>query len=285
MSKSQNLLRTEPVPDQTVPTMEPSQNGPIIKLHWLNGSRAQSILWLLEELEVPYELEIYHRGPDMLAPPELTKIHPLGKSPVITIETPGSGKAPIVLAETGFITQYMTEHFGNDKTLVPKRWKEGSEGLIGGETEEYMRCQHLLHYVEGSFMPYMLMNLVLNGIRGPRVPFLVRPITNAVANKVTDFLILPNMKKHFAFLEKQLETSGGDYLCGPNLTAGDVALSFVILVNKPAYPKLGNWKPEQEYPRVWAYMSRLETSPGWLRSIEKIKSIEGSFALYRGAKE
>ncbi|KAI6278887.1 hypothetical protein MCOR07_010457 [Pyricularia oryzae] len=93
------------------------------------------------------------------------------------------------------------------------------------------------------------------------------------------------MKKHFAFLEKQLETSGGDYLCGPNLTAGDVALSFVILVNKPAYPKLGNWKPEQEYPRVWAYMSRLETSPGWLRSIEKIKSIEGSFALYRGAKE
>ena len=135
-----------------------------VKLHWLNGSRAQSILWLLEQLEIPYDLEIYHRQKNMLAPPELKKIHPLGKSPAITITAPGATE-PVVLAETAFIVQYLCDHFPKGKTLVPPRWKDGQEGKVGGETEAWMRYQYLLYYIEGSFMFTMVLNFVLSGMQ------------------------------------------------------------------------------------------------------------------------
>lgn len=112
-------------------------------------------------LQVPYELEVYHRDKNKLAPPELTKIHPLGKSPVVTVTPPGGGE-PIVLAETAFIVQYLSEHFGNG-SLVPKRWKDGQEGKIGGETEEWKRYQYIMYYAEGSFMSMMLMYFIFDG--------------------------------------------------------------------------------------------------------------------------
>ena len=128
----------------------------------LDGSRAQNILWLLEELEVPYELEIHHRNSLGLAPPELAKIHPLGKAPILTI-TPPEGSEAVVLAEGPFIAEYVTEHWGKDKNLVPKQWKDGQEGKILGETEEWLRFKYLLYFVEGTLFPYLLMFLILNG--------------------------------------------------------------------------------------------------------------------------
>lgn len=89
-------------------------------------------------------------------------MHPLGKSPVIEITSPGVPE-PIKLAESGFITQYLVEHFPKGHELVPQRWKEGQENRIGGETESWMRYQYLLHYVEGSLLPTLLMALVLGG--------------------------------------------------------------------------------------------------------------------------
>ncbi|KAK7711470.1 bifunctional glutathione transferase/peroxidase [Diaporthe eres] len=102
---------------------------------------------------------------NMLAPPELEKVHPLGKSPVITVTAPGSSE-PVVLAESGFIFQYLCDHFAQGKTIVPKRWKEGQEGKVLGETEAWMRYSYLLHYAEGSFMPNLVMYLVLSGMSG-----------------------------------------------------------------------------------------------------------------------
>lgn len=128
----------------------------------LNGSRAQAIVWLLEELQVPYDVEIYHRQANKLAPPELVKVHPLGKSPVITITAPGSPE-PVVLAESGFIFQYLTEHFTEARNLAPKRWKDGQEGKVLGETEAWMRYQYFLHYSEGSFMPNLVHHLIFSG--------------------------------------------------------------------------------------------------------------------------
>ena len=102
----------------------------------LNKSRSQRILWLLEECKVKYELKIYHRQPSGLAPPELKMIHPLGKSPLIAIEAEGVAK-PLVLAESGLIVEYLVDHYGPH--LIPKKWKEGMEGKVGGETEEWLR--------------------------------------------------------------------------------------------------------------------------------------------------
>ena len=122
-------------------------NSPNITLHWLEKSRSQRILWLLEELGVSYEVKTYKRDPKtMRAPPELKTVHPLGKSPVITI-------GDRVMAESGFIAEYLCEHFaGPSSTLIPSKWKEGCEGQVNGETEAWMRYRYYMHYCEGSFM-------------------------------------------------------------------------------------------------------------------------------------
>jgi glutathione S-transferase len=130
--------------------------------HRLEHSRAQRILWLLEELHLTYELKTFKRGADMLAPKELKDIHPLGKSPLLSIETPGSPK-PLVLAESGLIMEYLCDHFGGDRlNLIPKRYVAGKAEQVGGETEEWMRYRYYMHYTEGSFMPFLVMQLVMD---------------------------------------------------------------------------------------------------------------------------
>ena len=84
---------------------------PII-VYWLRESRADRILLLLEELELPYTIQIFERGPDKLAPPEMKKLHPLGKSPMIK-------DGDKVVAESGFIIDYLIEKYGKDKNLKP----------------------------------------------------------------------------------------------------------------------------------------------------------------------
>lgn len=101
----------------------------------------------------------------MLAPPELEKIHPLGKSPVIGVWPPGApaGSEPaVVVAESGNICEYLVDHFGKGTTLEPPRWKEGQEGKVGGETEAYLRYRYYMHYAEGTLMPNLVMGLVIS---------------------------------------------------------------------------------------------------------------------------
>ncbi|KAI0023136.1 glutathione S-transferase [Xylariomycetidae sp. FL0641] len=251
-----------------------------VKLYWLEQSRAQNILWLLEELQIPYELETFHRA-KMLAPPELQKVHPLGKSPVVEI-TPAGAAEPIVLAESGFIVQYLSEHFGLATTMLPKRWKDGQEGKVGGETEEYLRWQYILHFVEGTIMSRAMMAIVLLAIKGPDVPFFIRPVTALVSNQVMGVLIAPALKAQFAFLEKQLETSSGDYICGKDLTSADVLLSFVLISLKgrmSEFGKFGEGGPQAAYPKLYAYIDRLQELPGYKRSVQKIKDIDPSFKI------
>lgn len=198
----------------------------------LEKSRAQNILWLLEELKIDYDIETFHRGSDMLAPPELKKIHPLGKSPLVSITPPGPSSEPIVLAESGFITQYLSEHFGKETTMVPKRWKDGQEGKVGGETEEWLRWQYMLHFVEGTFLSTLLRGVVIGMLKSKNVPFFIRPVTSMVANQILSSFIQPNLQRQLAFLEQQLETSGGDFLCGKNLSSADVLISFGLISAK-----------------------------------------------------
>lgn len=253
-----------------------------VTLYWLERSRAQNILWLLEELNIDYGIETFRRGSDMLAPPELKKIHPLGKSPLVSIVPPGSSSEPIVLAESGFITQYLSEHFGQDTTMAPKRWKDGQEGKVGGETEEWLRWQYLLHFVEGTFMSTLMMAVVIGMLKTNKVPFFIRPVTSIVANQVLSSFVLPNLKGQLALLEKQLETSDGEFLCGKNLTSADVLISFGLVSVKEKVAEFGSWPaggPRTVYPKLYAYIERLESEPGYKRSVEKIKQIDSSLGV------
>lgn len=95
----------------------------------------------------------------MRAPASLKQIHPLGKSPVLGVQAPGQA-SPTIIAESGAIFEYLTDHWGAH--LVPKRWQEGKEGKVGGETEAWMRYRQLMHYAEGSLMPPMIVGLIVD---------------------------------------------------------------------------------------------------------------------------
>lgn len=131
----------------------------LTSLSRLEQSRAQRIVWLLEECKVPYEIKTYKRI-NRLAPPELKKIHPMGKSPVVTVEVPGKAE-PLVLAESSAICEFMAEHFATH--LIPTKWQAGKEGQVGGETEAFLRYRMLMHYAEGSLMSALLLRYLING--------------------------------------------------------------------------------------------------------------------------
>lgn len=86
-------------------------------------------------------------------------MHALGKSPVISVTPPGSTQ-PVVIAESAFIIEYLLDHFAGESTLLPKRYKEGQEGKVGGETESWMRFRYFMHYAEGSLMSLLIVGLV-----------------------------------------------------------------------------------------------------------------------------
>lgn len=146
-------------------------------MHRLEASRAHRILWLLEELQVPYELKTYRRLKSMLADPKLKEVHPLGKSPLMEIESPATSK-PLVLAESGAIVEYLQDHFG--KWLIPERYQVGKEDQIGGETDSWLRYRFYMHYAEGSLMPLNLILLFAQSERRPVLPFIDEPLLSSM---------------------------------------------------------------------------------------------------------
>ncbi|KAL4806721.1 glutathione S-transferase [Aspergillus unguis] len=243
-----------------------------VTLHWLDKSRSQRILWLLEELNVPYEVKTYKRGKDMLAPKELRDIHPLGKSPVITVEGPGTTK-PIVIAESGFIIEYLCDHFGGDR-LIPEKWAQGKEGLVGGESEEWLRYRYYMHFSEGSLMPFLVFKLVCDAVRNPPgVPFFIKPIPRIVAGQIEQQFVEPNLQRTFDFLEDQLKNApgGGPFFCGTKLTAVDIMMSFPLIAANTRLPL------KDQYPHLGKYVQELEKQEGYKRAVAKIEQVDGKF--------
>jgi len=164
-----------------------------ITVHHLENSRSQRILWLLEELHLDYEVRRYARDPKtMLAPPDLKRVHPLGKSPLL--EDDG-----LIVAETGAIVEY----------LVAK-----ADGRLGAPAhrDDALRYRHFLHYAEGSLMPPLLVLLVL-----ARVPLL---------GKTARKRFLPMATVHLDYVEDQLNQR--PWFAGDDFTAADVMMSFPL---------------------------------------------------------
>ena len=165
----------------------------MIIVHHLQNSRSQRILWLLEELELPYDVRRYERDPKtMLAPPELKNVHPLGKSPVIE----DGGR---VVAETGAIVEYLVEK---------------AEGRLGPppNREAVLRYRHFLHYAEGSMMPPLLALLVVG-----RLGMLGKPAKAPVQAMLDG---------HLDWLEGEIATR--DWFAGDEFTAADIMMSFPL---------------------------------------------------------
>jgi glutathione S-transferase len=86
-------------------------------------------------------------------------VHALGKSPVLSVTAPGASEA-VVIAESANIIEYVLDHWGKESSILPKRYREGQEGKVGGETEEWLRYRYFMHYAEGSLMTLMLLSVV-----------------------------------------------------------------------------------------------------------------------------
>lgn len=215
----------------------------MITVHHLNNSRSQRVLWLLEELGVPYEVKRYERDrKTMLAPPELKAVHPLGKSPVIT-------DGEVTVAESGAIIEYLVGRYGNGQ-LVP------AEG-----TPEKRRYTYWLHYAEGSVMPYLVMKLVMSRVPSQPMPFFVRPIARMIAEAVQHGFIDPNLNSHFAFIEQAL--AGSEWFAGDQFTAADIQMSF------PAEAAAARGGALEQQPRLKGFLERIHARPAYRRALER----------------
>jgi glutathione S-transferase len=213
----------------------------MLTVHHLNNSRSQRVLWLLEELGVPYEIVRYRRQSNMLAPPELRAIHPLGKSPVIT----DKGNT---IAESGAIIEYIVATYGAGR-LIPLP-----------DTPERLRYTYWLHYAEGSAMPPLLLKLIFS-LLPKRAPVLLRPMVNAISSKALATMVTPQLKTHMAFWEGEL--SKGEWFAGSAFTAADIQMSF------PLEAAAARGGLEQGHPRAMAFLSRIHARPAYQRALEK----------------
>lgn len=116
-------------------------------------------------------------------------------------------------------------------------------------------------------------------MKGPKIPFLIRPVVGAVADKLYGAFVRPNMEKHLGFLQKLLETApnGGPYLCGEHLTAADILMTYPLLTAKSRLQEIdGKRKLVDAFPKVWAYVERLEKEDGYKRARERIEKVEAT---------
>lgn len=221
----------------------------MIIVHHLNHSRSQRVLWLLEELGLPYEIRFYERNPKtMLAPPELRRVHPLGKSPVIT-------DGDITLPESGAILEYLVQTYGEGRL----RPAPGTAGAI--------RYLYWMHYAEGSLMPPLLMKLVFDQIQKAKMPFFAKPIARAIANRALTSFVMPQIKNHLDFLENELKDAS--WFAGEDFTTADIQLSF------PLEAARARGGLDKTRPRLMDFLERIHQRPAYRQALER----GGKFAI------
>jgi len=215
----------------------------VIIVHHLENSRSQRILWLLEELGVPYEVKRYARNPEtMLAPPELRAVHPLGKSPVVTDEG-------LTVAESGAIIEYLVERYGNGRLIPPPA------------SPERLRYTYWMHYAEGSAMPPLLIKLVFDRVETAPMPFFVKPFARAIAGQVKRTFIAPQIALHLDYMEGELAKS--PWFAGGDLTAADIQMSF------PLEAAAARGGLDASRPKLMAFLARVHAMPAYKRALEK----------------
>jgi glutathione S-transferase len=216
----------------------------MITVHHLNNSRSQRVLWLLEELEVEYVVVRYERDrKTMLAPPALRKIHPLGKSPVIT-------DGDKTIAESGAIVEYLVDTYGHGRLIPP------------AGTPERLRYTYWLHYAEGSAMPPLLLKLIFDRVESAEMPFFVKPIARKIAQTVKSSFVTPQLTTHFAFMESELAKS--EWFAGAEMTAADIQMSFPV---EGGVSRAGLTKTTM--PHLYAFLERIHARPAYKRALDK----------------
>ena len=233
-------------------------------VHHLNNSRSQRILWLLEELGLPYEVVKYQRDAQtMLAPPELRRVHPLGKSPVVTVDG-------LTLAESGAIIETLVERYGNGR-LAP-----------APGTPEAVRCRYWLHYAEGSAMPPLLLKLIFDRIGSAKMPFFAKPVAKGIVDKAMAGFITPQLRTHLGYMESELQSR--DWFAGGDLASFDDdgyvwyhgraddmmnAGGFRVSPLEVEAAQARGGLTAATHPRLIDWLSRIRARPAYQRAVQR----------------
>lgn len=213
----------------------------MLKVHHLNQSRSQRVLWALEELGLPYKIITYQREKTMLAPASLKKIHPLGKSPVLEDED-------LILAESGAILEYLQETYDTHNQLKP---------LDKAQRQQY---RFWLHYAEGSLMPLLLMKLVFSSLGKPPVPFGIRTVGKVLTQGVQKAWLNKQIETHARYIEAHLARQ--PWFAGEQLSMADIQMSFPVfaLLARSGINSLAHTQ---------AWKARIEARSAWQRAIQQ----------------
>jgi glutathione S-transferase len=202
----------------------------MIIVHHLNNSRSQRVLWLLEELDIEYEIKYYQRDPKtMLAPESLRQVHPLGKSPTIT-------DGDLTITESGAIIEYIVDNYGKGR-LIP-----------APNTPEHLRYTYWLHYAEGSAILPLIFRLVLGSFG----------MGDSDAMKA---FVAPQLKLHFDYIEDKLAKS--IWFTGEEFTAADIQMSF------PLEMIAGVAEDIENRPKIKEFVARIHERPAYKCALER----------------
>ena len=210
----------------------------MLTIHHLEKSRSFRIVWALEELQQQYQINLYKRLPSLAAPPELKRVHPLGKAPILE-------DAGRTIAESAVILEYLQTKFDTVQRFKPQ------------QDDDAFQYLYWMHYAEGSLMPLLVFQLVMNNV-GKNVPFFIRPVANKITDGVKAGFIGPRLKDHIAFIEQYL--SEHDYFAG-EFSFADIQMSFPL--NALLTRTTG------QFPNIRAFLKRIETRPAYQRAKEK----------------
>ncbi|WP_130804033.1 glutathione S-transferase [Acinetobacter ihumii] len=213
----------------------------MLTLHHLEQSRSFRILWALEELQQDYQIQYYKRLPTFAAPPELKQVHPLGKAPILQDDDRA-------IAESAVILEYLQSHYDPQQQFKPQ------------SPEDAFQYLYWMHYAEGSLMPLLVFQLVMNNV-SKNVPFLIRPVANKITDGIKAGFIRPRLNDHIAFLEDYL--SEHDYFAG-QFSFADIQMSFPL--------EAFLTRTVGQYPNIQAFLKRIQAREGYQRA--KRKGIE-----------
>ena len=217
----------------------------MIVVHHLERSRSERIVWLLEEMGLPYEVKRYKRDPKtMLAPPELFKVSPLGHAPVV-VDEDGA-----VLIESGAIIDTLLKRHEIEPRLRP------DEG-----TPEHLAYTTFLHFAEGTMMPPLLIRLLFDAM-AEKSPALARPLVKGLTSFPEKLYVGPNIKRALDFLERELDTRS--WFAGADFTGADIQMSFPVAMARQRGGLDGRW------PKLMDFLKRVEARPAHRAAKAKI---------------
>lgn len=216
----------------------------MLKVHHLEQSRSHRVLWLLEWLELEYEVVTYPRdAKTMLAPESLRQVHPLGKSPVLE-------DGDLVIAESGAIVDYVMASYGEH------RWTEPTVG-----SHEWLNQRYWLHYAEGSLMPLLVMTLVFRTVP-KKMPWWLKPIAKGICQGVQQQFLQPQIQRHGEFIEAHLARFDGQF-AAQWPTPADIQMSFAVQA-------MAARDSRSNAPSIRAFLQKVEADPAWQRVVARV---------------